>query len=148
MFKLYEWFLPKHTTFIGKYVGNLRDMAEALWDEISSASGSFFVVCVIVAIVFASIYYYAYNRLPGRKYRVVHWFVFLAIQSVIVFLVTLVMAAIMVTGGINEKTAFLFRISALNASYAAVVYWAASVLICNLPIPTNAYRFLKFKSEK
>ena len=55
----------------------------------------------------------------------------------------MVLGNVMVSSTLKEQVGFILRISLINGLYASAVYFIASFVICNLPVPTNAYRFLK-----
>ena len=118
-------------------------MARAFWSNLDSAAIYFIILFVILGILIACFYYYGYNRFPGRKYKVQHWVLWLVITAVATVAITLGLGNAIVTSNLQEKFGFLLRISLINGVYALAVYFISSVIICNLPIATNAYRFLK-----
>lgn len=145
MLGLYNWGLPNQGEHLNRYRENesLYNMACAFWSNLDSAAIYFMILFVILGILIACFYYYGYNRFPGRKYKVQHWVIWLVITVVATVAITLGLGNAIVTSNLQEKFGFLFRISLINGVYALAVYFISSVIICNLPIATNAYRFLK-----
>lgn len=145
MLNLYDWGLPNQAEHLARYKDNepLYNMARVLWADLNSASMYFLVTAVVVAIVAACYYYYGYNKLPGRKYKVSHWAIWIGITAAVTILLTMVLGNVMVSSTLKEQVGFILRISLINGLYASAVYFIVSIVICNLPVPTNAYRFLK-----
>lgn len=145
MLDLYSWGLPNQGAHLQRYRDNdsLYNMARAFWSNLDSAAVYFMVVFLILGIAIACFYYYGYNKFPGRKYKVQHWTIWLLITAAATILVTLGLGSAIVNSNLQEKFGFLLRISLINGVYALAVYFISSVIICNLPIATNAYRFLK-----
>lgn len=145
MLKIYDWGLPNQSAHLNGYKGkeSLYNAARALWGNLDSAGIYFFVICIGFALVTALYYYYGYNKLPGRKYKISHWGIWLGITVLVTFIFTMVFGNILVSSSLSDKVAFILRISLINGLYASVIYFIASFIICNLPLPTNAYRFLK-----
>ena len=144
---LYGWVLPNKQHYINGYKNNEQhySMARSLWDSLESASIYFLLVAIVFAILLACCYYYGYNKLPGRKYKISHWVIWIGITAVVTILLTMVLGNVMVSSTLKEQVGFILRISLINGLYASVVYFIVSFFICNLPVPTNAYRFLKIK---
>ena len=147
MLKLYDWALPNQAQYLNEYKNNeqLRNMARSFWNSLDSASIYFLITTVVVAILLACYYYYGYNKLPGRKYKVSHWALWLGVTAVVTILFTLVLGSVMVSSALPDKGEFILKISLINGLYSSAIYFVASFFICNLPVPTNAYRFLKIK---
>lgn len=145
MLELYNWGLLNQGEFVNKYRDNdsLYNMALAFWRNLDSAAIYFIFAFVLLGIILACFYYYGYNKLPGRKYKISHWVIWLVITTIVTILVTYILGHVIVTSNLDEKVGFLIRISLINGAYALVVYLVSSLIICNLPIATNAYRFLK-----
>ena len=144
---LYGWVLPNQAQYLNGYKNNeqLYNMARSFWNGLDSASIYFLISTIVVAILLACYYYYGYNKLPGRKYKVSHWTLWLGVTAVVTILFTLVLGSVMVSSTLPDKGEFILKISLINGLYASAVYFIVSVIICNLPVPTNAYRFLKIK---
>lgn len=145
MLTIYDWGLPNQTAYLNNYNNNvpLYNAARSLWNSLDSASMYLFVTAIFVAVLSACYYYYGYNKLPGRKYRIRHWVIWLVITAVATILATILLGNAMVSSTLNEKFEFILRISLINGLYASLIYFIASLIICNLPVSTNAYRFLK-----
>lgn len=145
MLDLYRWGLPNQGAHLNKYSQNDSSFKMALdfWSNLDIAAIYFMAVFLILGIAVACFYYYGYNKFPGRKYKVQHWTLWLIITAVATILVTLGIGSVIVNTALLEKFGFLLRISLINGGYALGVYFISSVIICNLPIATNAYRFLK-----
>lgn len=143
---IYGWGLPKQADFLSHFKGNdtLYNQARALWSKLDACTIWFIVAFVVLALVFAFIYYGPYNNKPHRHYKVKHWLIWLLITAAASFVVTSVMGLIMVQSPLAARTGLILRISGVNVVYSVGLYFIVALLICNLPfIKTNAYRFLK-----
>lgn len=142
---LYKWGLPSQAEHLNRYRENepLYNMARSFWNSLDSASIYFMIAFLAIGLALVCFYYYGYNRFPGRKYRIQHWALWLGITAALTIIVTLVLGSAIVSTNLQEKFGFLLRISLINGVYAILVYLLSSVVICNIPVPTNAYRFLK-----
>ena len=145
MLNLYDWGLPNQAEHLVRYKDNepLYNMARSLWNSLDSASMYFLATAVAVAVVLVCYYYYGYNRLPGRKYRIRHWAIWLVITAIATIGLTMILGNAMVSSTLKEQVGFILRISLINGLYASAIYFITSFIICNLPVSTNAYRFLK-----
>lgn len=145
MLNLYDWGLPNQAQHLAKYKDNepLYNMARALWADFNSACLYYLVTAIVVAIVTACYYYYGYNKRPGRKYRISHWVIWIGLTAIATIILTVVLCNIMVSSTLKEQVGFILRISLINGLYASVIYFIVSFVICNIPVSTNAYRFLK-----
>ena len=143
---LYGWGLPKQADFLNHFKNNqtLYNQARALWSKLDSCTILFIVAFVVLALIFAIIYYGPYNNKPGRHYKVRHWFIWMLITAAVTFVVTLVLGLVMVKSPLAARIGLILRISGLNVLYSIGVYLIAALLVCNAPfLKTNAYRFLK-----
>ena len=145
MLNLYDWGLPNQTEHLVRYKDNepLYNMARSLWNSLDSASIYFLATAFSVAVLLVCYYYYVYNKLSGRKYRIQHWVIWLVITAVSTFGLTMILGNAIVSSTLKELGEFILRISLINGLYASLIYLIASFIICNIPVPTNAYRFLK-----
>ncbi len=145
MLNLYDWVLPNQAELLVKYKDNepLYNMARSLWNSLDSASIYFLATAFSVAVLLVCYYYYVYNKLSGRKYRIQHWAIWLAITAVSTFGLTMILGNAIVSSTLKELGEFILRISLINGLYASLIYFIASFIICNIPVSTNAYRFLK-----
>lgn len=145
MLGIYKWGLPNQGAYLSRYQGNeqLYNMARSFWESLESAAIYFLVFFIVFGIAGACIYYYWYNKGAGRRYKVWQWAMWLGITSVFIFAVTLIFGNISVSSNLQEKFGFLIRISLINCIYGICVYFISSLVICNIPVRTNAFRFLK-----
>lgn len=145
MLNLYDWGLPNQAKHLVRYKDNepLYNMARSLWNSLDSASMYFLATAIAVAVVVVCYYYYGYNKLPGRKYRIRHWAIWLVITAVATIGLTMILGNAVVSSTLKEQVGFILRISLTNGLYASAIYFITSFIICNLPVSTNAYRFLK-----
>mgnify|MGYP003295850921 CR=1 FL=1 len=141
----YKWVLPDQAAHLNGYRDNeqLYNMALAFWDDLNSASIWFLILFIALGLILVCFYYYGYNKWPGRKYKVWQWAVWIAVTYFITMIATDAIGSTIVTTTLKEKSGFLLRISLVNGLYSMIVYFIASLIICNIPVPTNAYRFLK-----
>ena len=142
---LYKWGLPSQAEHLNRYRDNdaLYGMARSFWNSMDSASIYFLIAFLAIGLALVSFYYYGYNRWPGRKYRIQHWALWLGITTALTIAVTFVLGSAIVSTRLPEKIGFLLRVSIINGVYSIIVYFVASLIICNIPVPTNAFRFLK-----
>lgn len=145
MFNFYDWGLPNQAQHIATHADNEQvcNFVRSLWNSLDSVSTYFLATAVVVAVLAACCYYYVYNKLPGRKYRIRHWSIWLAGTAVVTIISTIALGNAIVSSPLPELKKFIIRMSLINGLYASVIYFIASFIICNLPVPTNAYRFLK-----
>jgi hypothetical protein len=143
---IYGWGLPKQADFLNHFKNNdaLYNQARALWNELDSCSIWFILAFVVIALIFAIIYYGPYNNMPRRHYKVNHWLIWMLITAAVTFVITLVMGLIMVNSPLHARIGLILRVSGINVLYSIGVYFIAALLVCNMPfLKTNAYRFLK-----
>ncbi len=142
---LYKWGLPNQGEYLNKYRDNesLYNMARSLWNSLDSELFYFMITFMAIGLVLVCFYYYVYNKWPGRKYRIQHWALWLGITGVVTIIAILCLGSALVTSNLQEKFGFILRISLISGIYAILIYFVASLIICNIPVPTNAYRFLK-----
>ena len=143
---IYGWGLPKQADFLNHFKNNntLYNQARALWSKLDACTVWFIVAFVVIALVFAIIYYGPYNNKPRRHYKVKHWLIWMLITAAVTFVITLVMGLIMVKSPLSARIGLILRVSGINVIYSIGVYFIAALLVCNLPfLKTNAYRFLK-----
>ena len=143
---IYGWGLPKQADFLNHFKNNdsLYNQARALWSKLDSCTVWFIVAFVVIALVFAIIYYGPYNNKPRRHYKVKHWLIWMGITTLVTFVVTLVIGLIMVKSPLAARYGLILRVSGVNVLYGIGIYFIAALLVCNMPfLKTNAYRFLK-----
>lgn len=143
---LYGWGLPNRNAWAESY-GNLRDQADALWNSFDGFAVWFLIIFLALALTFCTIYYWPYNKRPGRHYKIKHWAIWLGLAALSSAALSFVIGALAVSPSMGtsfDRLAFLFKISLMNALYAAGVYFLSSLIVCNVrPIKTNAYKFLQ-----
>lgn len=143
---IYGWGLPKQADFLNHFKNNemLYNQARALWSKLDACTVWFIVAFVVLALVFAIIYYGPYNNKPGRHYKVKHWLIWMGITAVVTFIITFVIGLIMVNSPLVARIGLIIRVSSVNVLCSIGTYFIVSLLICNAPfLKTNAYRFLK-----
>lgn len=142
---LYGWILPGKGELLARYRDNdaLYNSAVSLWNSVEDSSFVFLIIAVVTGVLFSCLYYYLYNIFPGRKYRLRHWFIWLAMAAAISFALTLGAGYGLVQSNLQEKSSFLMKISFVNAMYSVIIYFVTSFISCNIPLKTNAFRFLK-----
>ena len=143
---IYGWGLPKQADFLNHFKNKdtLYNQARALWSKLDASTVWFIVVFVVLALVFAFVYYGPYNNKPGRHYKVKHWLIWMIITAIFTFVVTFVIGLIMVKSPLAARYGLILRISGINVLYSIGVYFFAALIVCNASfLKTNAYRFLK-----
>lgn len=141
----YEWVAGSMSDFTRPFQDNetLFNQAKAFWRHLDGSMMGVIAIMVILGIVFAAYYYKPYNDNPGRRYRPIHWLIFLSITFVVTFLITWGFEYIIVKPALNGANILEMKIALGNAIYAVVLYFVTSVVWCNFA-PTNAYRLFKF----
>lgn len=143
---IYGWGLPKQADFLNHFKNNdtLYNQARALWSKLDSCTVWFIVAFVVIALVFAVIYYGLYNNKPRRHYKVKHWLIWMLIAAAVTFVISLIMGLIMIPSPLSARIGLILRVSGFNVIYCIGVYFIVALLVCNMPfLKTNAYRFLK-----
>jgi hypothetical protein len=142
---MYNWVLPSKSAFLSHFKDNdfLYNSAVSLWASLDSSSIYFMLIFLAASLALVCFYYYVYNKLPGRKYTIKHWALWLIVTALATIAFTFGLGCLLVASPLVERYAFLLRISLVNGGYAVILYFVVSLIICNIPVPTNAYRFLK-----
>lgn len=143
---LYGWGLPKQADFLNHFKNNnaMYNQARSLWNKLDQTTIWFLVAFIVLALIFAFVYYGPYNNKPHRHYKVKHWLIWMLITAAATFIVSLVIGLFMVQSPLAARIGLILRISGLNALYSVGLYFIISLLVCNMPfLKTNAYRFLK-----
>jgi len=145
LLKLYSWIAGSLADFTKPFRENeaLYKQARAFWAKLENYSIVIFLICLVLGIALACIYYKPYNNSPGRHYKLNHWVVFLLITFVLTFLVTLGFEYFTVPPKIADSFGLEAKIALGNAIYASFVYFIISVAWCNIG-STNACRIFKF----
>ena len=143
---IYGWVLPKQAEFLNHYKNNEENYKKArdLWSNLDSCTLWFIVAFVVIALVFAFIYYGPYNNKPHRHYKLKHWLIWMLITAAVTFVITYVMGDFMVDSPLTARRGLILRVSCANVLFSVGVYFIVALLVCNVPfLKTNAYRFLK-----
>jgi preprotein translocase subunit SecG len=143
---LYGWGLPKQADFLNHFKNNgaMYNQARSLWSKLDQTTVWFLVAFIVLALIFAFVYYGPYNNKPHRHYKVKHWLIWMFITAAATFVVSLVIGLVMVQSPLAARIGLILRISGLNALYSVGLYFIFALLVCNMPfLKTNAYRFLK-----
>lgn len=143
---MYNWVLPSKSAFLSHFKDNdfLYNSAVSLWASLDSSSIYFMFILLFVSFGFVCSYYYVYNKKPGRRYTIKRWTKWLGATAIVTFVATFILGYLLVSSPlVVERNMLLIGISIVNVVYAIIIYFVASLIICNIPVPTNAYRFLK-----
>ena len=143
---IYGWGLPTQADFLNHFKNNntLYNQARVLWSKLDACTVWFIITFIVIALLFAIIYYGPYNNKPGRHYKVKHWFLWMIISAAVTFIVTLVIGLILVKSPLAARIGMILRISGINILYSIGVFFIVALLVCNVSfLKTNAYRFLK-----
>lgn len=145
LLKLYSWFVGSVSDFTNRFKDNevLYKQAKTFVGKLESNSMIIFLICIVLGISFAALYYTAYNDKPGRHYTLGHWVGFLFLTFGITILATIGFEYVAVAPKINGATWFECKIALCNAIYAVIVFFVTSVAWCNIG-STNACRIFKF----
>lgn len=137
---LYYWIIGKKAAFVNSFGDNeqLRAQAQAFWKHLESGTWFYLIAFIVIAALFAYLYYKPYNNLPGRHFRPRHWVIFGVISLIVTFLVTLLLAYLMATPKLPGAFVIELKIAFANMIYAAGVYLLCSLAFC-LSGKTNAY---------
>ena len=144
LLKLYSWFTGTMADFAKPFSENkaLYTQARAFWNKLDNASAFIVILFVVLGVTLAAYYYTLYNDKPGRRYTPKQWAIMLLITIIATFIFTLAVECWAIEPRLNGAFWLEFKIAAINALYAAGVYFVTSLIWCNW-FPTNAYRFLK-----
>ena len=142
---IFKWGLRNQSEHLSIYSNNeeLYNAALSLWNSLEIASFYAIVALIVIGLLLPCFYYYVYNKWPGRKYSIQHWILWLVITLFLTIVVNIFLGRIIVTSTLKEKLEFIWNISIISGIYAILMYLVVSIIICNSPVPTNAYRFLK-----
>jgi len=143
---LYGWGLPKQADFLNHFKNNdaMYNQARSLWSKLDQTTVWFLVAFIVLALIFAFVYYGPYNNKPHRHYKVRHWLIWMLITAAATFVISLVIGLVMVQSPLGARIGLILRICGLNALYSVGLYFIFALLVCNMPfLKTNAYRFLK-----
>ena len=142
----YGWGLPSKGAYLNSYKtsDHLHDLASQFWNLLESGALFYILIFLGVALLCAIYYYYPYNNMPKRHYKMLHWGLWLGITALCTFAISAIVGFILFDSPMKEKTSFIMRISFINMIYGILMYLIYSIIICNLNMPkTNAYRFFK-----
>lgn len=145
---IYKWMGVSGNRFKRQFQDEevLYKQAKSFWNTLDSNAMLIIGIFLVVGIGLAIYYYTAYNNKPHRHYHPKHWFIWLIITSVLSLIVTLVMLLLMAPARLHGAFFLELKISFANFFYAAIIYFAMSVVWCNF-LPTNAYRIFKIKKQ-
>ncbi len=144
---LYKWAVGTQSDFIQRFQENenLYQQARNFWKDLDNLSLLLLLTFVVVGLAVALWFYYPFNNRPGRHYRPKYWWFFFIGAGVASFLITLGLEYSLVSPlKMAGATTLVWEIAAANLIWVWVVYVVASIIICNVPFKTNAYRWFKF----
>lgn len=150
MIPFYDWILPNKMKYCLSFGDNQakQKAAEEFVRSLSDKEIFALIICIVIALIGSASYYWWYNEIKwpfGYHYRKRHWFGWLVITCLMAALFTLGICILFLSNMNLEGTgAFVLRLCVANVAYAIVIYGLISVLWCNV-LPTNAYRWFKFK---
>lgn len=140
----YGWAVSSTSLADANKANGMRDAALAAWSHLSQYTLVFVAIMLISSIGMAIYYYTEYNDQPKRHYTPQQWAFVGLVSIIIVFVATLVFAIVMQkTGNIEGLFILELKLALCNTLYAIFFYLLTSLVWCNSPFPTNAYRFLK-----
>lgn len=113
-----------------------KKVATKLWNDIVGHELFLLLAMAFWAILFCWLYYFPFNKMPGRHYHPKWWGIFGALTLVVVFAMTIGIIA----KNMGFDCGIVFRAAGINTLYAAVVYFLFSVFI-NRTGKSNAYPF-------
>lgn len=143
---LYEWIAGSMSSFTKPFQENeaLFNQAKAFWRHLEGSTMITIAIFVVLGILLASIYYKPYNDKPGRHYRPTHWLFFMIGTFVLTLLVTWGYEYFAVKPVLKGALMLEFKVALGNAIYATGLFLLTSLVWCNTPLPTNAYKLFKF----
>lgn len=146
LLKLYSWIAGNMADFTKPYTGNkaLYAQARAFWNKLENSSTLIVLIFLVLGIAMTAYYYTSYNNRPGRHYTPKHWLIMLVATIVLTFLVTFGFESLTLKTSIIEATMLELKIAIGNAIYSGIIYLLTSIVWCNSPLPTNAYKIFKF----
>jgi membrane-associated HD superfamily phosphohydrolase len=143
LLELYRPFAGTKTEFIKAFRDNdtLYNQAINFWNSLESVAGIILLIGLIIGIALTVYYYTTYNNHPGRHYKPRHWFLWMGISLLSVFLLTWGFEILAVKPKLDGASVLEAKIALGNAVYAVLYYLLVSWVWC-MALPTNAYRFL------
>ncbi len=146
LLQLYKWIAGGMTDFTRQFQDNenLFKQAQSFWNKLESVSIWIVIICIGLSILLAVIYYQPYNNIAGRHYKPTHWVGFLLLTFIATFGFTWLFEYIAAAPKLQGSLLLEMKIALCNAIYASGLYFVLSFIWCWC-LPTNAYRFLKFK---
>ena len=140
----YGWAVSSTSLADANKANGMRDAALHAWGHLSQYTLVFVVLMLVSSIGMAIYYYTEYNNQPNRHYTPQQWALVGLASIIISFVATLVFAYVMQkTGNILGLFILELKLAMCNTLYAAGFYLVTSFVWCNLPLKTNAYRYLK-----
>lgn len=148
----YDWILPNKQAFINEFKDDdaKRNAAKAFVSSLSNCDLLLFITCVGLTLAACISYYTWYNKIVkpwGYHYRKRHWTAWLVIALILTFLAAkLFCIPLLKNVGLQGTDGFIWRFYIGNAIYTVVGFFIISFVWCSW-LPTNAYRWLKFKQN-
>ena len=135
----YGFFVGPETKFVDNVPGGSKEIAENFWASLNSTCGIFFGWFLICSILGCIIYFTIYNNLPGRHYKITHWFGAYMITCLIAFLGSAVWGYLFTNPSVTGSEWLIWRIAFGNLIYSVFAFLVIS-FVWWLLFPTNAYR--------
>lgn len=138
-------FLPKRGQFLEHFQGNedLYRQATDVWSRIESSWPWLLAIVLIGGVLTAWFYYYPFNNLPGRHYKVRYWIISYIVAIGFTFFASLLFEIFWIDIKIKALDSVPCTIALSCIVWAIVLYVITSLIICNWST-TNAYKLLKF----
>ncbi len=148
LLKIYSWLAGTMSDFTAPYRNDeiLYNQASAFWRKLDNNSIGFVIAMLVIGVLLAYYYYGPFNNKPGRKYTPKWWGIMCGLTAGMTFFITLVLEYFAAKPTMQGAWSVEIKVAMCNAIYASVVYFLASVIVCQSNIKTNAYKLFK-KSE-
>lgn len=138
---LYKLFVGTESKFLDKYPPETQDIAQSFWNSLNSSCLFFVIFLLGVSILFCAFYFTAYNEMPGRHYKRVHWIGFYIGTLLVSFFGTAELGYLLNNTSLNGSASLIWDIAFGNLVYSFFIYGVLSC-IWFLFLPTNAYRLI------
>lgn len=137
-----NWFTTKKA-YLAPYADDesAKKAATKLWTSVDKGDFIPFLAMLALAIIICWMYYFPFNKQPGRHYHPKYWAIFLVITLLAVFGLSFALLNFAIAKNASFDIWFLVKCSLMNTLYAAFVYLITSAII-NRTGKSNAYPFI------
>lgn len=139
--------LPSRVQFADQLSTNesAHTWALELWNDLNEFAPFFIFGSIFIGAIAAWYFYFPYNNYPGRRYKMRRWLIFGLCATVIVTWTTICSLYGIIDTRLNNVFSIYLRIGILCGIYSISGWFITSLIICNLPVKSNAFLFFRLK---